>query len=69
VIDLEKSRGPRLAKIRAGAKIAQEETFAPILYLTSYANPEEAIAWDNAAPQGLNSAIFSNDLREAGFFR
>ncbi len=59
---------PCLVKIRAGANIVQEETFAPILYLTSYANLEEAIAWHNAVPQGLSSAIFTNDLREAELF-
>ncbi len=59
---------PCLVKIRPDAKIVREETFAPILYLTSYAKLEEAIAWHNAVPQGLSSAIFTNDLREAELF-
>ena len=29
---------------------------------------EDAIAWHNAVPQGLSSAIFTNDLREAEQF-
>ena len=36
--------------------------------MTSYAKLEEAIAWHNAVPQGLSSAIFTNDLREAELF-
>jgi aldehyde dehydrogenase (NAD+) len=59
---------PCLVKIRPDAKIVREETFAPILYLTPYAKLEEAIAWHNAVPQGLSSAIFTNDLREAELF-
>jgi aldehyde dehydrogenase (NAD+) len=59
---------PCLVKIRPDAKIVHEETFAPILYLTAYAKLEDAIAWHNAVPQGLSSAIFTNDLREAELF-
>ena len=59
---------PCLVKIRPGAKIVREETFAPILYLTAYTRLEDAIAWNNAVPQGLSSAIFTNDLREAELF-
>ena len=49
-------------------KIVARETFAPILYLVPYRKMEEAMAWHNAVPQGLSSAIFTNDLREAEFF-
>ena len=49
-------------------KIVAEETFAPILYVIPYQKIEEAVAWHNAVPQGLSSAIFTNDLREAEFF-
>src|SRR5207244_12617740 len=45
-----------------------EETFAPILYLIGYHTLEEAIAFHNEVPQGLSSAIFTNDLREAELF-
>ena len=48
--------------------IVQHETFAPVLYLMSYRTPEEAIALHNAVPQGLSSAIFTNDVREAETF-
>ena len=49
-------------------KIIREETFAPILYLIPYRELDEAIAAHNDVPQGLSSAIFTNDLREAERF-
>jgi aldehyde dehydrogenase (NAD+) len=48
--------------------LAQEETFAPILYLFSYDGLEDALAAHNGVRQGLSSAIFSNDLREVETF-
>jgi aldehyde dehydrogenase (NAD+) len=59
---------PCLAMAGPHFKIVAEETFAPILYLIPYRKMEEAVAWHNAVPQGLSSAIFTNDLREAEFF-
>ena len=49
-------------------KIVREETFAPILYLIPYRTLDQAIAYHNEVPQGLSSAIFTNDLREAEQF-
>jgi aldehyde dehydrogenase (NAD+) len=48
--------------------IVQHETFAPILYAMSYRSIEDAIALQNAVPQGLSSAIFTNDVRESELF-
>jgi aldehyde dehydrogenase (NAD+) len=48
--------------------IVQHETFAPILYVMAYHTLDEAIALQNAVPQGLSSAIFTNDVREAELF-
>jgi aldehyde dehydrogenase (NAD+) len=59
---------PCLASARANFKIVHAETFAPILYLISYKNLENAIAQNNEVPQGLSSAIFTNDVREAEQF-
>jgi len=59
---------PCLARAKANFKIVHEETFAPILYVISYKNLEDAICRHNAVPQGLSSAIFTNDLREAELF-
>ena len=44
------------------------ETFAPILYVIRYTDFAQALALNNAVPQGLSSAIFTNDLREAETF-
>ncbi len=49
-------------------KIVQEETFAPILYIMSYTTLDEALAIHNNVPQGLSSAIFTNNMREAEKF-
>jgi aldehyde dehydrogenase (NAD+) len=46
----------------------QHETFAPILYLIKYNTIEEAIDLQNGVPQGLSSAIMTNNLREAEQF-
>ena len=48
--------------------VVQHETFAPILYVMPYRTLEEAISLQNAVPQGLSSAIFTNDVREAELF-
>ena len=48
--------------------VVQRETFAPILYLMTYRNFQDAIAMHNAVPQGLSSAIFTTDLRESERF-
>jgi aldehyde dehydrogenase (NAD+) len=59
---------PCLATARSDFKIVHEETFAPILYLIPYKNLDDAIAQNNAVPQGLSSAIFTNEVREAEQF-
>jgi aldehyde dehydrogenase (NAD+) len=59
---------PALVRARADMPIVQEEIFAPILYLVEYGGLEEAIAWHNAVPQGLSSAIFTRNLIAAETF-
>jgi aldehyde dehydrogenase (NAD+) len=59
---------PCLVEAPVGLPIVQEETFAPILYLTRYDAIEEALAVQNSVPQGLSSAIFTRDLLEAELF-
>lgn len=50
-------------------KIVQHETFAPILYLMKYSGEvSNAIALQNGVPQGLSSAIMTNNLKEAEAF-
>ncbi|MDB5447264.1 MAG: Aldehyde dehydrogenase, partial [Phenylobacterium sp.] len=59
---------PALVEMPDQAEVVRRETFAPILYVMRYAELEEAIARQNAVPQGLSSSIFTNDLREAEIF-
>ena len=59
---------PAIVEIGADAPIVQEETFAPILYVIGYDTIEQAIAIHNDVPQGLSSAIFTSDVREAELF-
>lgn len=59
---------PCIAEVKSGYKIVQHETFAPILYIMKYKNMKEAIKIQNGVPQGLSSAIITNNLREAEQF-
>lgn len=59
---------PAIVEINADAAIVQQETFAPILYVIRYTELDEAVAIHNGVPQGLASAIFTSDVREAELF-
>jgi len=70
---------PCIAAAENHFEIVQEETFAPILYVIAYGDAasspaeavdevHEAIALQNAVPQGLSSAIFTDNVREAELF-
>ena len=59
---------PAVVEINANAPILQQETFAPILYLIRYQQLTEAIEIHNDVRQGLASAIFTSDVREAELF-
>jgi aldehyde dehydrogenase (NAD+) len=48
--------------------VVQAETFAPILYVMKYRTLDEALAMQNAVPQGLSSAIFTQNLKAAEAF-
>ncbi len=59
---------PCIATAETQLPIIKDETFAPILYMLSYETVEEALELHNGVPQGLSSAIFTNDLQEAERF-
>jgi aldehyde dehydrogenase (NAD+) len=59
---------PAVVRMPAQTAIVHNETFAPILYVLTYDSIDEAIALNNAVPQGLSSAIFTTDMREAEQF-
>ena len=54
-----------LVDMPAQTAVVHAETFAPILYVLTYETLEQAIALNNGVTQGLSSAIFTTDLREA----
>jgi aldehyde dehydrogenase (NAD+) len=59
---------PAVVRMPAQTELLHTETFAPILYVLTYDDIDEAIALNNAVPQGLSSAIFTLDVREAERF-
>jgi len=61
-------RQPAIVEMPEQSAVMLEETFAPILYVVKYRDLPEAIALHNAVPQGLSSAVFTTDLKEAEAF-
>jgi aldehyde dehydrogenase (NAD+) len=59
---------PTIVRMPAQSQVVEQETFAPILYVLTYRELDEAIALQNGVPQGLASSIFTTDLREAERF-
>ena len=49
-------------------EVVQTETFAPILYVMKFKTLEQALDAQNAVPQGLSSAIFTQNLKAAEAF-
>ncbi|MFS0886265.1 aldehyde dehydrogenase family protein [Aeromicrobium sp. 179-A 4D2 NHS] len=59
---------PAIVDMPEQTAIVRAETFAPVLYVLTYRDLDEAIALHNAVDQGLSSAIFTMDVREAERF-
>lgn len=59
---------PAVVDMPAQTDIVKQETFAPLLYVLIYRELDEAIALHNEVAQGLSSAIFTLDVREAETF-
>jgi aldehyde dehydrogenase (NAD+) len=59
---------PAIVEVPGQTEIVCQETFAPILYVMKYRELSDAIALQNAVPQGLASCIFSTDVRETETF-
>src|ERR1700730_5655311 len=59
---------PCIAEASNHWPVVQRETFAPILYVLSYKEFDEAIEIHNRVPQGLSSAIFSSNIGETEKF-
>ncbi|MGJ6979231.1 L-piperidine-6-carboxylate dehydrogenase [Aestuariimicrobium soli] len=56
---------PALVRLPAQEGVVLTETFAPILYVLTYDELDEALALHNAVPQGLSGGIFTRDQSEA----
>ncbi|MEV6139913.1 aldehyde dehydrogenase family protein [Nocardia sp. NPDC051990] len=59
---------PAIVRMPSQTAVVREETFAPILYVLTYRDFDTAIELHNGVPQGLSSAIFTADQREAERF-
>jgi aldehyde dehydrogenase (NAD+) len=59
---------PTIVRAKPHWPVVQRETFAPILYVMAFQTIDEAIEMHNAVPQGLSSAMFTNNLRHGERF-
>jgi aldehyde dehydrogenase (NAD+) len=59
---------PTIVRMPAQTDIVKTETFAPILYMLEYDSFEQALDLHNGVPQGLSSAIFTENMRKAEEF-
>lgn len=59
---------PAIVTMPAQTEVVRSETFAPILYVMTYSDFSEAIDLHNEVPQGLSSAIFTENQAEAEIF-
>ena len=59
---------PTLVRAQNHWDVVQRETFAPILYVMTYRSFDAAIALQNAVPQGLSGALFTERLAHAEQF-
>jgi aldehyde dehydrogenase (NAD+) len=59
---------PTLVRMKSQTAVVERETFAPILYVMTYAALEEALKLHNGVPQGLSSAMFTMNVRHSEEF-
>jgi aldehyde dehydrogenase (NAD+) len=59
---------PAIVDMPEQTAIVKAETFAPLLYVLSYSDFDQALALHNGVAQGLSSSIFTLDVREAETF-
>ncbi|HRK48108.1 MAG TPA: aldehyde dehydrogenase family protein, partial [Nocardioides sp.] len=59
---------PAIVDMPEQSEIVRSETFAPLLYVLTYTDFDEALRLHNDVTQGLSSSIFTLDVREAETF-
>ncbi|WP_421730746.1 aldehyde dehydrogenase family protein [Brevundimonas sp.] len=59
---------PAIVRMPSQSEVVKHETFAPILYVLTWRDLDEAIEIQNDVPQGLSSCIFTDSVREAEAF-
>ncbi|HUQ68441.1 MAG TPA: aldehyde dehydrogenase family protein, partial [Planctomycetaceae bacterium] len=59
---------PAVVRAQRGMAIVRTETFAPILYVLTYRDFDEAVAIQNDSDHGLSSAVFTDRVSEAERF-
>ena len=59
---------PAIVRMPSQTAVVEHETFAPILYVLTWSDFDEAVAMQNAVPQGLSSCVFTDSVREAEQF-
>ncbi len=59
---------PAIVRMPEQSDVVARETFAPLLYVLDYESLDQAVALNNAVPQGLSSSIFTRDQVEAELF-
>jgi aldehyde dehydrogenase (NAD+) len=59
---------PAIIDMPKQTEIVKAETFAPLLYVLTYTDLDDALALHNEVAQGLSSSIFTLDVREAETF-
>ena len=59
---------PAIVRVPGQTAVVEHETFAPILYVLTWSDFDEAVAMQNDVPQGLSSCVFTDSVREAEAF-